>query len=131
MTLFFQGSTSEGDVVFASADGKSVARYRTLALAREAAEVTGNTLIGGDDPRPLSLRRIAGPCGVFASGQVFVFDGTSEQIDALQKPLLVLWAERAEALGFEPDGVVFQDHIGRHWRIVRREGGGFGTDFVE
>ena len=47
------------------------------------------------------------PCDVYLSdiGQIFVFDKKKNQIPELQKTLIILWAERAEQLGFNVDGL--------------------------
>lgn len=39
-----------------------------------------------------------------ALGQIFVFTATGQQVPELQKPPIILWAERAESLGYNVDG---------------------------
>jgi hypothetical protein len=48
--------------------------------------------------------RLLGEVMLSAIGQIFAFDSNNQQVPELQKPLIVLWAERAEALGYNVDG---------------------------
>lgn len=38
-------------------------------------------------------------------GQIFVFDMNNEQVPELQRPLILDWATKAEALGFDVAGL--------------------------
>ena len=54
--------------------------------------------------------------------QVWCYTRDGKHIPELQKGLLVLWAEHAERIGYDPSGVVFETPFG-NWQLIRTMGG--------
>lgn len=64
----------------------------------------------------------------FPTGQVAVFDERGQQIPELQKPLLLIWAEQAARLGYDPTTLIvetpagmvkfFKIENGYNWQIL-------------
>ena len=55
----------------------------------------------------------------FATGQIAVFDEKGQQIPGLQRPWPTLWADHAERLGYDPQGLVFELQNRQSIRIIR------------
>jgi hypothetical protein len=53
---------------------------------------------------------------------VAAFDDNGEQIPDLQRSIPSLLAQRAESLGYDPDGVVIETQYG-NWKLLRTENG--------
>lgn len=60
---------------------------------------------------------------VFGNGMVACFDGAGEQIPELQYGLFSEWAKRAEALGYEVEGLIIDAQNGFRWRLSKTESG--------
>ena len=58
---------------------------------------------------------------LFNTAQIAVFDERGEQIPELQTALIVEWAEKAKALGYEIDGLEIQIQADRNIRLFEWE----------
>lgn len=55
---------------------------------------------------------------VFQNVSIAVFDETEQQVGELQTCLLFLWAERAELLGYDVNGLVVETSAG-NWKLIK------------
>lgn len=58
---------------------------------------------------------------VFGNGMVAAFDMAGQQVPELQDSLFNEWAKRADALGYEVEGLVIEAQGGFRWRFFKTE----------